>query len=93
MKNQTYTFKNHLKESLKSRKFKKAWNESEAEYLLSKSLIEARMKKKLSQRALAKKIGTSQAVISRIESMRGNPSLFLLKRIAKALDGKLHVSV
>jgi transcriptional regulator with XRE-family HTH domain len=56
------------------------------------SLIEKRLKKNLSQRDLAKKLHTSQSVISRIEGMNGNPSLSLLKRIAFALDLKLHVS-
>jgi len=43
----------------------------------------------MSQRQLAKKMKTTQAVISRIESMNANPSLFLLKRLAEALDSKL----
>lgn len=90
MKNkQVYTFQKDLKERLKNPKFKKAWEDSEVEYLLAKQLIEARISKKLSQRELAKKLHTSQAAISRLESMRGNPSLLLLKRIAQALDTKL----
>ena len=87
-----YTFQDHLKESLKDPEFKKAWEESEAEYLLAKELINARLKQNLSQRDLAKKVKTSQAAISRIESMNGNPSLALLKRIATALNVKLQVS-
>lgn len=92
MKNNIYTFDEHLKESLRNPEFKKAWEESEVEYQLSCRLIEARLKSKLSQRDLAKKVKTSQAAISRIEGMNGNPSLSLLKRIAKALDTKLHIS-
>ena len=49
--------------------------------------------KKNVQRDLAKNVGTSQAAISRIESMNGNPSLSLLKRIAKALEVKLVISL
>lgn len=94
MKNKfVYTFQDHLKESLKNPEFRKIWEESDAEYLLAKALIEVRLKKKFSQRDLAKKIGTSQAAISRIESMQGNPSLSLLKRIAHALDTKLQISL
>jgi len=88
----TYSFEDHLKESLKDPEFKKAWEESEADYLLATKLIEARLAQKLSQRDLAQKVKTSQAAISRIEAMQGNPSLSLLKRIAKALDVKLQVS-
>jgi len=86
-----YTFRDDLGESLKDPEFRKAWKESEAEYLLAKKLIEARLNKKLSQRALAKKVKTSQAQIARIEGMNGNPSFNSLKRIAKALDSKLIV--
>ena len=90
MKNKlTYTFRDHLSESLKDPGFRKAWEESEPEYLLVKAVIEKRLKKKLSQRDLAKKLKTSQAVISRIETMNANPSLALMKRIAEGLGSKI----
>lgn len=89
MRNKLYTLEDDLKERLKSPKFKKAWEESEPEYLLAKQLIEKRLAKKMSQRDLARKLNTSQAVISRIETMSANPSLSLLKRIARVLDSKL----
>ncbi len=87
-----YTFRDHLNELLKDPKFKKEWEDSEVEYQLGRKLIQARLKRKLSQRDLAKKVGTSQAAISRIEGMDANPSLSLLKRIAHALDTKLQIS-
>lgn len=87
-----YTFQDDLRESLKDPAFRQAWDELEAESQLAAKLIEARMKRKLSQRELAAKVQTSQAAISRIEAMNGNPSLGLLKRIAKALDTKLVVT-
>lgn len=88
-----YTFKEHLKEMLQDPEFKKVWEKSEVEYQLGLKLIDARIKKNISQRDLARKIGTSQAAISRIENMSGNPSLHLLKRIAGALNVKLQVSL
>jgi len=93
MKNKLYTFDDHLQELLKNPAFKKEWDESELEYKLACELIEKRLKKKMSQRDLARKLQTSQAVISRIESGNSNPSLGLLKRIATALDVKLHISL
>lgn len=90
MKNKLlYTFEEDLAKRLKNPKFKRLWNESELEYLLAKKLIEKRLQKKISQRELARKLNTSQAVISRIETMRANPSLQLLKRIAEVLDTRL----
>ena len=89
MRTKRYTFDEDLKERLKNPAFKRAWEDSELEYLLATQLIEKRMAKKYSQRTLAKKLKTSQAVISRIESLLANPSLSLLKRIASVLDTKL----
>lgn len=90
MKNKlSYTFQDHLKESLKDPKFKNTWEKSQIEYSLACALIEKRLAKKISQRSLANKTNTTQAVISRIETMSANPSLHLLKRLAKALDSKL----
>lgn len=90
MKNKLiYTFEDDLRESLKDPVFRKAWEETEPEYLLATQLIENRLKKKMSQRDLARKVKTSQAVISRIETMNANPSLSLLKRIASVLDLRL----
>lgn len=86
-----YTFRDDLRERLKDPKFRKAWKKSEPEYLLAAKMIEKRLKHKLSQRDLAKKVKTSQAVISRIESMNANPSLNLLKRVARALDVELQI--
>lgn len=83
-----YTFEDHLRESLKNPEFKKAWEDSEVEYQLARKLIEKRLAKKMSQRQLAKKVKTTQAVISRIETMSANPSLGLIKRIAEKLDLK-----
>lgn len=89
MKNLIYTYEDHLKESLKDPEFRKIWEESEPEFVLAKKMIEKRIKNKMSQRGLAIKLKTSQAAISRIETMNGNPSLSFLKRLALALDSKL----
>ena len=86
-----YTFEDDLRDSLKDPGFKKAWQESETEYLLAKKIIDQRLKKNMSQRSLAKKLKTSQAAISRIETMQANPTLSFLKGIARALDSQLSI--
>lgn len=88
-----YTFEEHLKESLKDPEFKKIWEDSEVEYQLACQLIEKRLAKKMSQRQLAKKAKTTQTVICQIETMDANPTLFLLKKIASALDTDVRVSL
>jgi len=91
MKRQIYTFQDHLKESLKDPAFKKAWEESEAEYQVSRVLISARINRKISQQELARKANTTQAVISRLENMTANPSVGLLQKIAQALNLKFKI--
>lgn len=94
MKNKlSYTFAEDLSNRLKDPEFKQEWTASEPEYLLACQLIEKRLEKKISQRELAKKVHTSQAVISRIESMQANPSLDLLKRIAHALNLQIKIQL
>ena len=71
--------------------FKKEWDKLEIQYQITRELIRSRLQGKISQRELAKKAKTTQAVISRIENMSVSPSVGLLQRIANALDKKLEV--
>jgi ribosome-binding protein aMBF1 (putative translation factor) len=72
-------------------KFKKLAQDEEHKYQLVRSLINARLKKKMSQEELARRIGTKQPVISRLENMQSHPTLTLLQKIGNALDTKLHI--
>lgn len=89
MVNRIYTFEKDLAKRLKNPEFKKEWEKSEIEYQLARQIIKIRLAKNISQRLLAKKLKTSQAAISRIETMSGNPSLSFLKRIAEVFNTKL----
>lgn len=80
-------------EWLKDPELKRLYEESAAEYELMASLIEKRLAKGLTQSALAKKVGTKQSAIARLESGRYNPSLAFLRKVATALDTKLVVSM
>jgi len=63
----------------------------EPEFILADSLIKARKKKNLTQIQLARRVGTKQPVISKLETANSKPSISLLKRIAQALDSRLTV--
>jgi ribosome-binding protein aMBF1 (putative translation factor) len=91
MTKKIYTIHDHLKESLKDPEFRRAWNESEVDYQVSRQIIAERLHKKMTQGELAIKAKTTQAVISRIERMTTNVSMDLLKRIAAAFGSKLRV--
>ena len=91
MKRKTYTLQDHIKESLKDSAFKKAWQESEFAYQLSRELIRKRIQNRFSQEELAQKANTTQAVISRLENMNVNPTVGLLQKIASALNLRLRI--
>jgi len=67
------------------------YDEFEAEQQLVVALLDLRKAQNLTQADLAKRVGTSQANISKLESGKFNPSVALLKRLAKACDVKLSV--
>ncbi len=76
---------------MKNPEFRRIAKEMEPEYQLARSLIAARIKRKMSQATIAKKAGTNQASISRLESGSSKPSLSLLRKVASALDARLMV--
>ena len=85
------TLNDYLKKQLKDPKFKREWEKTEAQYQVVRELIKSRIDGRVSQRELAKKAKTTQAVISRVENMTVSPSIGLLERIAEALGKKLEV--
>lgn len=81
----------HRKQLLKNPNVRKALKESEPEYQIAKALIEARIKRGLTQTDLAKKLRTRQSVISRVENAQTTPTLSFLKRLAVVLNAHLSV--
>ncbi len=67
--------------------------QEEAENLqIAKNIYELRTKAGLSQAELAKRVGTTQSVISRLEDADyGRHSLPMLRRIAAALDKRIEL--
>jgi phage-related protein/DNA-binding phage protein len=73
--------------------FKGGYDALEAEFTLASILIEARTRAKLSQQEVAKKMGTSQSTIARLESGAARPSLSTLERFAKATGMRVRLSL
>ena len=57
----------------------------EPEYDIIQALIDARKSKNMTQKQLSEQTGITQADISRIENGTRNPSLEMMKRLAKGL--------
>ncbi|AEG15555.1 MULTISPECIES: helix-turn-helix domain-containing protein [Desulfofundulus] len=73
--------------------FRQAYEELEPEYQLIRAIIKQRKLKGMTQAELARRVGTRQSAIARLESGTYNPSLRFLKKVAKALGGKIEVSL
>lgn len=84
-------WENIKKEILKKSEIKNAYDNLEVEYQILSDIVRLRNDKKITQKELAKKIGTTQSALSRFEMGNVNPSLDFLKKIASALGTKLVV--
>jgi len=82
------TYKQKL---LKDPEFKKIYDESRPEFEIARAIIRGRIKNKITQKELAKRMNTTQSVISRVEQARTSPSISFLKRLAAALNTSLLV--
>lgn len=86
---------NVKKEIEKQRKtdesFKKAWDESRAEYKLIGDLISLRKSEKLTQKELAEKTHNKQQVISRIERKEMIPTIKVFSNLLDALGYELKI--
>lgn len=91
MKRHHLDFEVWEKESLKNPKIKAEYDKLQPEFALIQAVIDARVKKGVTQEELAKRIGTKQSVISRLESGRANPSVAFLKKLADALHSHLQI--
>ena len=67
--------------------------DNDALFQVAENLIYLRKHRKLTQATLAKKMGTSQAKVARIEGGRENVTLRTLERAVVALEGRLSLSV
>jgi len=87
------TYKQFKRELLKNKKIRDAYENLGPEFAVITMIIKERIKKGLSQKELAKKIGTKQSAISRLESGTYNPSLSFLQKVSEALDARLKISL
>ena len=85
------TFDEVLKEKLKDNKFKKTWNEPDAELEIERALIELRLRNDETQEKLADKLNTKQAYISKIESGRVSPTITYVAKMADALNADVEI--
>jgi DNA-binding XRE family transcriptional regulator len=88
-----YTSQEVAKELFKDQKFKEAYDALEPEFAFIESIIRKRIQKKMTQAQLAKKLGTKQSAVARLEGGTYNPSFRFLQKVAAAMDAKLNVTI
>lgn len=81
-----------LAKELKNPEFKRMYDEYGRQLEISYRLLQLRKRKKMSQLTLAKKIGTTQSNIARLESGQQNFTISFLDKVALALDVNLEMN-
>ena len=83
-------FRTFLNEQLKNDpELMAEYENMQPEFDIIRAMIEARKEQNITQKELAERSGITQADISRIENGTRNPSLNVLKRLAKGMGMKL----
>lgn len=81
------------KKLLKNSAVKASYEQADAEYAVIEALIRARTRANLSQSELAKRLGTTQSAIARLEGGGISPSLSTLRRYAEATGARLQIEL
>lgn len=71
--------------------FRDAYEALEPEFALRRAVLDARIKKGMTQKDIADKAGTTQSAIARFESGRSNPTLDFMSRVSGALGMRLEI--
>ena len=85
------SFDRHLAEELKNPEFKRYYDEHGKQLEIAYQILQLRKKSKMSQTELAKKIGTKQSNVARMETGQQNFTTETLRRIASALGRELKI--
>ena len=86
-------YKDFKKKLLKDKETKQAYDELAPEFAVVEMIIKKRLEQGITQSELARKIGTKQPVISRLERGDFSPSLRFLQKLTKALGADLKISI
>jgi transcriptional regulator with XRE-family HTH domain len=80
------------KEWMKDPEFVAEYNALEDEFAMAAAFIKARGDANMTQEEVARAMGTTQAVVARLESGRARPSTRTLERFAEATGTRLRIS-
>jgi predicted transcriptional regulator len=81
------------KQLLKNPETRREYERLAPRYKVISELIRMRIKKNLTQEQLAKKAGTQQSAVARIESGNINPSIEQIDKLARAMDAEIYIKM
>ncbi|MDP2683729.1 MAG: helix-turn-helix transcriptional regulator [bacterium] len=90
--NKALDFQDILSQKLKDPEFKNSYDEYGKQLEIAYKILELRKKRKMSQKELAEKIGTTQSNIARMESGQQNFTTNTLSKIAIVFKCDLQVN-
>ncbi|OGH39147.1 MAG: transcriptional regulator [Candidatus Levybacteria bacterium RIFCSPLOWO2_01_FULL_38_21] len=79
------------KELLSDPETRKEFNKLAPRYAVISEFIKARLKKGMTQKDVADKIGTKQSAVARLEAGNSNPTIGFLEKIASVLGTRLTI--
>ena len=79
------------KKILADAEVKKLYDNMGIEYAVIEKIIAMRQERGWTQTELAKRLGTTQSALARVESGNFNPKLEFLKKLASAFDSQLFI--
>ncbi len=86
-------WKDVKKELLSDPEFKAEYERLRPQYQIISEIIRHRQRRKMTQEQLAKRSGTTQSAIARLEAGKANVTLETLERIAEALECSVDFSL
>lgn len=90
-KEKLVSFAEMHREAMKDPEFRREYEALKPEYDLMCAIMDARLKKGMTQAEIARRAGTTQSAIARFESGKTNPTLDFASRILRAVGARLEV--
>jgi ribosome-binding protein aMBF1 (putative translation factor) len=84
-------YEKHFLEEMRDPRFQKGYEKEYAKVKFAYQMMQLRKKQRISQAQLAKKLGTTQSVVARMEAGQQNFTLETLQRIAAAFGRNLNI--
>jgi ribosome-binding protein aMBF1 (putative translation factor) len=79
------------RKAMRDSEFRQAYEAHQPKHDLIRAILDARIRRGMTQTELARRVGTTQSVIARFESGNGNPTLDFLTKISAAVGMRLEI--